>query len=244
MKKAIYVLGIIVVLITLSYIYYESKETEVYLTGKVVGFVLESKQNSTIYTGKQVYTSSEAIGTMTFIKENGEFSAVGHTLTGQNRNSEGECYGVDFLKIQKSRESNVGRIVASIDNESKLGYVSKDSNYGVFGTVENISIARYKKIRTENRYNIRKDTAYVLIDLDGKGIKQYEIEITGINYLAFAKNINITVTSQELINKTGGIVQGMSGAPIVQNGKLIGAINSADIQNPLCGYGIFIDKLI
>lgn len=244
MKKTIYALCIIVAVIALSYSYYESKETEVYLTGKIVGFDVETIQGNTNYTAKQLNTSSNGVGTMTFIKPNGEFAALGHSLTGGKTTTQGQCYGVEFSRIQKSTENGVGKIVASLDNNSKIGYVSKDSNCGVFGTVENVSFEKYKKIRTENRYEVKKGTAYILIDLDGKGIKQYEIEITGLNYFASTKNINITITSKDLINKTGGIVQGMSGAPIVQNGMLIGAINSVDVQYPLNGYGIFIDKLI
>ena len=75
-------------------------------------------------------------------------------------------------------------------------------------------------------------------------MKQYEIEITGINFFSFTKNLKISVKSPELIEKTGGIVQGMSGSPIIQNGKLIGAVNCVNVNNPLEAYGVFVDKLI
>lgn len=243
MKKVLYVLGIIIILISISYSYYESKKTEVFLAGRVVGFDLEYNGAGIHNTkGNNLYTSSKTVGTMTFIKQNGEFAAVGHGITGKK--SAGECYSVNFENIQKSGANSVGKIVASIDSSSKIGNISKESSYGVFGTADNISTQRYKKIKTENRYNIKNGTAYILIDFDGTGIKQYEVQITGINYFAHTKNIKISVTSQELINKTGGIVQGMSGSPLVQNGMLIGAINSVDIENPQEGYAIFIDKLI
>ena len=73
---------------------------------------------------------------------------------------------------------------------------------------------------------------------------KYEVEITGINYLSFTRNLKITVKSPALISKTGGVVQGMSGTPIVQNGKLIGAINAVNTENPINAYGVFIDKLL
>ena len=80
----------------------------------------------------------------------------------------------------------------------------------------------YQSIQTENRFKIKTGTAYILINVDGYGIQKYEVEIKGINYIAFNRNIRIQVTSDELIKLSGGIVRGMSGAPLIQNDKLIG----------------------
>ena len=99
-------------------------------------------------------------------------------------------------------------------------------------------------INTGNRFDIKNGIAYILINLDGQGLKKYEVEITETNYFASTQNIRIKVKSQELINLSGGIVQGMSGAPLVQNEKLIGAINCVNTNNSLDAYAIFIDKLL
>lgn len=242
LERNLMILGFIVLFIFMIYNYYDNKRTEVYLTGKVVGFNTENIiEDIQAKNSKSVNTSYKSIGTMTFIKSTGEYAALGHSMPGQNF---GECYEIQFEDIKKSTENNIGRIIADIDEESKIGYFSKNSSYGVFGTVDNISTHRYKRIQTASRYEIEKGTAYILIDFDGTGIKEYEIEIEEINHLSFTKNIRISVKSEELIRKTGGIVQGMSGTPIVQNGKLIGAVNCVDIDNPLQAHGIFIDKLI
>lgn len=100
------------------------------------------------------------------------------------------------------------------------------------------------KIKTENRFNIKKGDAYILLDIDNSGLKKYDVQIDEINYLFSTQNIGIKVTSEALIKMSGGIVQGMSGAPLIQNGNLIGAINCVNINDPLDAYAIFIDKLL
>ena len=242
LERNFMILGFVILFLFMIFNYYDNKITEVYLTGKVVGFNTENIiEDMKTGDNKSIHASYKSVGTMTFIKSTGEYAAVGHSMPGYDF---GECYEIKIQDIKKGTESNTGRIIANLDEDSKIGYVSKNSSYGVFGTVDNIGTHEYKRIKTASRFEIEKGTAYILIDFDGTGIKEYEIEIEGINYLAFTKNINISVKSEELIRKTGGIVQGMSGTPIVQNGKLIGAVNCVDIDNPLQAHGIFIDKLI
>lgn len=242
LERNFMILGFALLFIFMIYNYYDNQVTEVYLTGKVVGFNTENiVENIQKQDSKSVNASYKSIGTMTFIKSTGEYAALGHSMPGY---SFGECYEIKYEGIRKSTESNIGRIIANLDEDSKIGYISKNSNYGVFGSIDNINTHEYRRIKTASRYEIQKGTACILIDFDGTGIKEYEIEIEKINHLSFKKNIKISVKSEELIKKSGGIVQGMSGTPIVQNGKLIGAVNCVEIDNPLQAYGIFIDKLI
>ena len=86
--------------------------------------------------------------------------------------------------------------------------------------------------------------ASILIALDSGEVRSYDVQITGIDYLSKSRNIKIKVVDNELIRRTGGVVQGMSGAPLVQDGKLIGAINFANTHEPTNAYAIFIDKLL
>lgn len=245
MKKTILIIGLIIMFILLNYNYYENKTTEVLLSGQVVGFNIKNIEENVEENNKlTVQTSSKSVGTMTFIKENNEFVALGHTMSGEETELDGECYEIRFEDVIKSTNNRAGRIIAEIDEKAKIGEVYGDSDYGIYGKVENILTEEYKKIKTANRYDINKGQAYVFIDLDGSGLKSYEIEITDIDYLSSTQNIRISVKSEELIELTGGIVQGMSGAPIVQNGELIGAINSVNVNNSLDAYAIFIDKLI
>ena len=242
MKKTIIFFFLLVVLFYVNYMFYESQITEVFLSGKVVAFNLENIKTNTINT-KTINTSSQTVGTMTFIKQNGNFAALGHSIS-DDEVLEGECYNIEFETIQKGTTEKPGTIVAHIDKDSEIGHLSKQSYCGLFGSVDTVDTHDLQKIQTENRYNITKGTAYLLIDFDGSGMKQYEIEITGINFFSFTKNLKISVKSPELIEKTGGIVQGMSGSPIIQNGKLIGAVNCVNVNNPLEAYGVFVDKLI
>lgn len=245
MKKTILLVSFIVISIMINFNYYDNKRAEVLLTGKVVGFDIENtEEESGEGKGFTIRTSSKSVGTMTFIKENNEFVALGHSMSGESTELNGECYEIEFEDVIKSTDNKAGRIIAEINEESKIGYVYGDTNHGIYGKVESISAKDYRKIKTANRYSITKGQAYLLINLDGKGIKEYEVEIMEIDYLSSTQNIRIKVKSQELIEISGGIVQGMSGAPLVQNGELIGAINSVNINNSLDAYAIFVDKLI
>ena len=245
MKKTMILISFIVISIMVNFNYYDNKRVEVLLTGKVVGFNVEdTNEKDKDGNGFTIKTSSKSVGTMTFIKDNNEFVALAHSMSGKNTELNGECYEIEFEDVIKSTENKAGRIIAEINEKSKIGYVYGDTNYGIYGKVENISVKDYMKIKTANRYNVTKGQAYLLINLDGRGIKDYEVEITGIDYLSNTQNIRIKVKSKELIEISGGIVQGMSGAPLVQNGELIGAINSVNINNSLDAYAIFIDKLI
>ena len=244
MSKILIVIVSILLLVAINYSYYENTKTEVFLTGKVVVFDVENISQNVNNNDDIIYVSAKSIGTLTFIKPNGEFAALGHSISSSNFSVEGECYKAKFNSIKKSSQNNPGTIVAGICKKSKIGDVSNQSYCGVFGTVDKISSHESIKIETANRYTVEKGNAYLLIDFDGNGIKQYEIEITGINYLARTKNITITVKSPELLARTGGIVQGMSGTPIVQNGRLVGAVNCVNVYNPTEAYGIFVDKLL
>lgn len=244
MKKRILLISLIVVSIIINFNYYENKREEVLLAGKVVGFDIQDSIEDEEGNGVTVHTSTKSVGTITFIKENNEFVALGHSMSGENSEIHGDCYEIQFEDIVKSTENKAGRIIADIKEEAKIGNVYGDSDYGIYGKVDNIVKNEYRKIKTANRYNITKGQAYLLINLDGNGLKEYEVEITKIDYLSTSQNIRILVKSQELIDISGGIVQGMSGAPLVQNGELIGAINSVNINNSLDAYAIFVDKLI
>lgn len=177
-------------------------------------------------------TSSRKIGTVTFIKEStNEFAALGHPTVKENSKNvsvKGLCYDIKFEGIEKGTKEEVGNVVASIDKTNHIGYVYKDSNYGVFGKVEEIN-GEYEKIETACWYSVKKGKANIIIAFDEKKPKSYEVEVIGINYINKNQNIKVKVTDPELIKKTGGIVQGMSGAPLIQNRKI-------NRRNQLCLY--------
>jgi stage IV sporulation protein B len=144
----------------------------------------------------------------------------------------GKCYEIYFDYVKKASENEVGRIIADINENKVVGEIEKCSEYGMYGIINEIS--EYPTIQTGNRYDIKKENASIVIDFDGNGLKEYEVEIIEINYLSKTQKINIS----------GGVAQGMSGAPLIQDGKLIGAINYVNNDNALEAYAIFIDKLL
>ena len=249
MKKIIIVGSLIVICITGSYYYFESKTTKVLLVGEVVGFEINNLDTDTELVADSgiIPTSSKSVGTITFVDENTKrFAALGHSISNNKEELKltGNCYRIDFGYVKKSTNNSEGKIIADINEEGKLGYLDSSNRYGLFGRLENITKSKYKTMSTANRLDVKKGTAYICIDFDGSGLKEYEVEVTEINYFTYNENIRILVKSEELINKAGGIAQGMSGAPLIQNGKLIGAINCVNSENSLDAYAIFIDKLI
>lgn len=197
--------------------------------------------------GETVATSSKKIGTVTFIKEDTkEFAALGHS-TIKNKNKKlsitGTCYDINFEGINKGSSEGTGNIIASLDKERQIGNIYYDSICGIFGEVDNIN-GKYQEAETACWYEVRKGKANLLVALNEENLKSYEVEIIGIDYINQNKNIKVKITDQDLIAQTGGIVQGMSGTPLMQNGKLIGAINYVSEQDPSMAYAVFVDKLM
>lgn len=160
--------------------------------------------------------------------------ALGHsTLKEQNKRKKssvlGLCYDIEFNGITKGTKDETGSIIALSDKSNKIGYIYYDSNYGIFGKVSNIE-QKYEEIETASWYDIKKGNANILMRLDEDKLKSYEVEIIDINYINSNKNIKVKVNDKELIEKAGGIVQGMSGTPLVQDRK-------ASRCNKLCKYG-------
>lgn len=218
------------------------KEAEiVLLAAELVGFeVNEEELNEE--GGKIVNTSSKQIGVVTYIKpETNEFVALGHSLTNcrEGKQINALCYDVELSDSKYSTKK-----IASLDKENPIGYVYYDSYCGIYGEINKVNVPQYEEVETANRYSIKKGKANIFLRLDGEKMESFEVEIIATNYIDANKNIRIKITDETLINQTGGIVQGMSGTPVIQNGKLIGAINSVNAQDATDTYAIFIDKII
>lgn len=247
MKKILIMLLFILLCLFIADVIYQSNNIQtVLLSGEIMGFEIEN-YNQNYQEEYLIPTSSQKLGVITFIKKDThEFSALGHSVISnyEQSNIEGFCHEVDIDKIDKSYQNHIGYIHGVLKNEEQIGIVTKNNEYGIFGTINNVKESNYDEIQTASKYDIRLGEAELLISLENKERKIYIIEIVAINYLSNNKNIKIRIQDEELIGKTGGIVQGMSGAPILQNGKLIGAINYANSKSPQDAYAIFIDKLI
>lgn len=161
----------------------------------------------------------------------------------------GELVTTSVLDIQKGEEGNPGQIKGIISNSKTIGEVYKNSEFGIYGKMieaSTLNIDEANLIPVANRDDIKLGTANVILTLENGIRKEYEIEITKIykNNNSDNKSMLIKVTDEKLLNLTGGIIQGMSGAPIIQNGKFVGAITHVFVNKPTEGYAVFGDLMI
>jgi len=240
MKKVFILLTVFFCVIMVSFSVYYKKTEKVLVVGELIAFEI-GENEQIVENDDYIRTSLKELGIITYINpKTNQFAALGHSLTNSEEGKEikGICYDVQF---KENRESLIS---AYLDDSKPIGHVYYDNYSGIYGKIDDISQKQYTEVETINRYHIRKGNANILICLDGDNLESFEVEIIAINYIDSNKNIRIKITDENLINKTGGIVKGMSGTPLMQNGKLIGAINCVNANNPQDGYAIFIDKLI
>ena len=205
--------------------------------------------------GLWVRDSAAGVGTITFYEPSTKiFGALGHGITdidtGELINiASGEFVTTRILNITKGENGNPGKIQGTIENQKNIGQIDKNSKFGIYGKVDNLSsleIDTSKEMEVATRDEIQEGKATILCSLDNKTVQEYEIEIEKIfkenNY--DNKSMQIKVTDKTLLEKTGGIIQGMSGSPIIQNGKFIGAVTHVLVNNPEEGYAVFGDIMI
>jgi len=204
--------------------------------------------------GLWVRDSAAGVGTVTFYNETTKsFAALGHAITDIDtgdiiQTASGEIDDVNIISIVKGVTEAPGKIQGAIRGNSTIGSIYKNTSYGIYGIVKNynnINIDNSKKMNVAARQEITLGEASILSNIDGE-FKEYKIEIEKIFYNNNYdnKSMLIKVTDEELINKTGGIVQGMSGSPIIQNEKFCGAVTHVLVNNPKVGYAVFADKMI
>ena len=205
--------------------------------------------------GLWVRDSAAGVGTVTFYEPSTKsFAALGHGIvdidTEQLINiSSGEFVTTKILNIQKGEKGEPGRIQGTIDNQQNIGVISKNTRFGIYGVVDNVlalNLNNSKELEVALRDEIQTGKAKILCTLENGKTEEYEIEIEEIykdnNY--DNKSMKIKVTDNRLIEKTGGIIQGMSGSPIIQNNKFVGAITHVLVDNPQEGYAVFGDIMI
>ena len=205
--------------------------------------------------GLWVRDSAAGVGTVTFYEPSTKtFGALGHGITDIDTNeliniASGEFVTTRVLNITKGESGEPGKIQGTIENQQNIGTISKNSKFGVYGKVDNLSslnIDTSKEMEVASRDEIQTGKATILCSLDNQKPQEYEIEIQKIykenNY--DNKSMQIKVTDEKLLEKTGGIIQGMSGSPIIQNGKFIGAVTHVLVNNPQEGYAVFGDIML
>ena len=195
----------------------------------------------------------QGIGTLTYVEPNGTFGALGHGIsdadTGERLEiSDGDLYRADILSIRKGTAGTPGELrgVINYREENRIGTICGNSQYGIRGQMEPGKYTEsMKKIPTGLKQEIQTGKAEIRCDI-GDGIREYQCEILEIDSNARDTNkcFVLRITDDDLLSRTGGIVQGMSGSPVLQNGKLIGAITHVFVNDPTKGYGIFIENMM
>ena len=205
--------------------------------------------------GLWVRDSAAGVGTVTFYEPTTQsFGALGHGITdidtGDLLNiASGEFVTAEILNIKKGEDGNPGKIQGSVEEQETIGEITKNTEFGIYGKIQDLSslnIDTSKEMEVAMRDEIELGKATILCSLDNQTVKEYEIEITKIykdNHYN-NKSMEIKVTDEELIEKTGGIIQGMSGSPIIQNGKFIGAVTHVLVNSSTEGYAIFGDLML
>lgn len=208
------------------------------------------KDENNIYkTGLYVKDKIKGIGTLTFIDPNTKlFGALGHEIlekaTGQILEvKDGKIYDSTVTNIEPSRNGIPGEKNAIINSEV-IGIIKENTNKGVFGKYEN-EIPEKKLYKVANINEVKTGEAKILTVLNEQDIKEYSIEILKVlDSKEKTRNILFEITDDELLKTTGGIIQGMSGSPIIQDDYIIGAVTHVVVETPTKGYGILITNML
>lgn len=201
-------------------------------------------------TGMWVRDSAAGIGTLTYIDaKNGTFGGLGHGICDTDTQviipiHGGDIVEAEFTDVKRGVKGAAGEIRGYLGTK-KIGEISTNTICGTFGQYT-AAIPDGKDYEVAMKQEIKTGKAKILCTVEsGQTPKFYDIEIERINYNISepAKNMIIKVTDEQLLKKTGGIVQGMSGSPIVQNGKFVGAVTHVFVNNPACGYAIFAENM-
>lgn len=222
---------------------------------KTKALPVQCLQDNAYRLGIWVRDKTSGIGTMTYYDEkNNSFGALGHGITDVDT---GELLTVDKGYIMNAKISDIEQGKKGTPGEIKgvfyktddvLGEISMNTDYGIYGhlTEDIYEIKSKERIPIGFKEEVEIGKAYILSTLEDEKIEKFEIEIqkAEIQDSPSQKSMVIKVTDKQLLEKTGGIVQGMSGSPIIQNGKLIGAVTHVFINDPTKGYGIYIEWMM
>lgn len=226
---------------------------KVYLEEKVTPV---QNQNGEYKMGIWIRDNAQGVGTLTFVDEQGNFGALGHGITDSDTGElmelgRGSLYGTKIVAVRKGTDGVPGELTGMIEYDDKnvIGEITKNTPYGIFGRIDLKKLEQNGiHLNTQGvglKQEIRIGAATMISSINNE-IKEYDIEITAVHMGSDGgnKGLEVLVTDKELLNLTGGIVQGMSGSPILQDGKVVGAVTHVLVNAPEKGYGIFIEEML
>ena len=204
--------------------------------------------------GVWIRDNAQGVGTMTYIKEDGTFGALGHGVNDVDISTlmvldSGSLYRTDIINITRGVNGAPGELTGFIEysEQNVLGEITDNTPYGIFGSinVNSQAIRDGEFIPIGLKQDIQRGPAQIICSIAGEPTS-YRVEITEINLENDNVNrgIVLKITDPALLSLTGGIVQGMSGSPIIQDGKIVGAVTHVLVQDATSGYGIFIENMI
>lgn len=205
--------------------------------------------------GAWVRDSTAGVGTLSFYDpDTGKYAALGHAITDGDTGSvlsvaEGQVLKANIVAVQKGQKGAPGELKGSFLREGEqLGDIRRNSILGIYGTLDKAAANPLYPdgLPIGLRSGVHTGAATILSSVDGEGVKEYAIEITRVNQQAAPapKSMVIRVTDERLLAATGGIVQGMSGSPIIQDGRIIGAVTHVFVSDPTQGYGLYVDWML
>ena len=240
----------------------ENQGTEVLLGIERDGVYLEERvtpaknQNGEYKMGIWIRDNAQGVGTLTFVDGEGNFGALGHGITDSDTGElmelgRGSLYGTKIVAVRKGADGVPGELTGMIEYGDKnvIGEITRNTPYGIFGRLD------LEKLKESGIYLETQEVGFkqdihpgkaTMISTINDEMKEYEIEITAIHMGNDGgnKGLELLVTDDELLSLTGGIVQGMSGSPILQDGKVVGAVTHVLVNAPEKGYGIFIEEML
>ena len=222
---------------------------------KALQFTLKPNKNAdgTFELGLWLRDNMAGIGTMTFYDpETGIFGALGHAINDVDTGvliplREGSVMRSSITDIIPGQAGSPGQLLGTFNVEDGIGSLTTNTTDGIFGLMEVDDLVKSKKtMPAALESEITLGEATILSNISGSNVQEYTVEITRLytGDEANGRSMMLTVTDQTLLDQTGGIVQGMSGSPIIQNGKLVGAVTHVLINNPSKGYGISIERML
>ena len=206
--------------------------------------------DGTYRLGAWIRDSMAGIGTVTFYDPvTGTFGALGHGITDTDTGmlmplGDGAVMDATVKAVKRGSAGAPGELKGNFDLTRDTGQLYANTDRGVFGVLENAEYTQADAVPVARTGEVREGAATILANVAGDGVEEYRIRIAKVLDGSQVQNLLLQVTDERLIERTGGIVQGMSGSPILQNGKIVGAVTHVMVNEPTKGYGILIENML
>lgn len=203
--------------------------------------------------GIWVRDSTQGIGTLTYINPTTKtFGSLGHGIVDVDTKEimevkDGKIMEANIIDIKMGEKGSPGELVGNIKKDEEIGKITNNTSVGIYGKITDEDFFNDREaIPVGLKDSVEIGPAKILCNIDSTDVEEYDIEIESINKYNIdnSKSMVIKITDKRLLDKTNGIIQGMSGSPIIQNGKIIGAVTHVFVNEPSKGYGIFIENMI